>query len=299
MSYLPIALAAYFLNGAGALIDKFLLTEDIKHPIVYVFYISVLSLVALLFLPFTTIPTLTVLGLASLSTFSFVVAEYCLYCALRIGQTSRVIPIIGTLVPLFLLVEGIYSQTLTSGQVTAVAILILGIIFLTITGWRGAVIKKELVYEILAGIFFAAAYLLIRQAYLRETFFTVLIWSQVVLLPLCIILIVFPRTNRLILDKSSHQPKFHFLSKEGFLFFMARAAGGGGQILLSYAVSLTSPALVNALQSTQYGFLFIAALLLHKRFPVVFKERFTLASILTKAIGIICIGIGLYVLTYS
>ena len=77
-----------------------------------------------------------------------------------------------------------------------------------------------------------------------------------------------------------------------------QAVGGASELLITFSVSLATPALVNSLQGSQYLFLFIASLFLGKKFPEIFKEQHTYLKTAFKILGIICIAVGLYLLAF-
>ncbi len=297
MSYLPFAILAYFFNGIAVLIDKFLLTAKIKDPLVYIFYISLFSFGILLLLPLTHVPSLFVFVLASVSTVIWTSGLYFMYKALQVGLVSRVIPIIGVLIPIFLVVEAIFSKSVSQAELTAIFILVLGLIFLTIFEWRGHLKRNELLFEFISAILFAVSYIILRRAFLMDDFVTVLVWSRMVFMPLAIVLFLIPITRKMILIKDEGS-KFSLKSKTGLLFLFGQAAGGSSELLITFSVSLATPALVNSLQGSQYLFLFIASLFLGKKFPEIFKETHTHLKTAFKVLGIICIAVGLYILAF-
>lgn len=299
MQYIPFTLFAYFLNGIALLIDKFLLSSKIVHPLIYVFYISLLSLVMLLFLPFVNVPTLSVFLLASGSTLCWVAGLFMLYSALRAGVVTRVVPVIGALIPILLVTYAAISGAITQSQTFAVLVLIVGIIFLTLFELRGTIHVREMKYEIFSAVFFALSYTLLRFAYVSQgEFLTVFAWSRLVLLPLGLFIIAFPKTRHIIFG-SKETPAFIFRSKQGVLFFIGQICGGSGELLLMFSLSLANPALVNSLQGSQYVFLFIAGLFLAKRYPQIFKDRYGKWAVVSKIIGIVCVGVGLYIMAFS
>lgn len=300
MSHLPFTLAAYFLNSISVLIDKFMVTKHIPNPLIYVFYLSVLSLVMMLGLPFTHVPTLEVFTYASISTILWTTGWYYMFKGLQVGIASRVIPVIGTLIPLILLIEAtLISKEITPQQTLAVVALVLGLVFLTIKDWKSQITKQELLYILLSAFLFAISYLFLKEAYLRENFLTVLVYSRVILVPVGIALFAIPITRRIVLHKSQQGPDFNWFSKLGLLFLAGQAAGAGSELLLTFSVSLASPALVNSLQGVQYVFLFTFGMTLSKKHPEVFQENSTILGYIAKVIGIVLIGIGLYILAFS
>lgn len=298
MHYLPITLAAYFLNGLSVLVDKFLLSHKITHPLIYIFYISLVSLVILVFIPFTGVPKLPIFLLASASTIFWTLGLYMLYKALTVGFVTRVVPIIGALIPVILLFYAAYIGDITKPQMLAVVILIFGIIFLTIFEIRGKMNPKELQYELVSAFLFAISYIFLRHAYMQEHFFTVFVWSRVVLVPLGILILLIPASRGIVFGNKQHE-SFSFTSKSGLLFLVGQACGGISELLLTFSVSLANPALVNSLQGSQYVFLFIASMFLAKRFPHVFEEKHGPLALALKITGIVCVGVGLYIMAFS
>lgn len=296
MSHLPFTLSAYFLNALSVLASKFLLKRSIPDPLVYIFYISLVSLLAILALPFTKIPSISVFSLASLSTLFWTLGAYLMYKALKIGAVSRVIPVIGTVIPLVLLGFAAGTNVVSQNQIWAVLILVAGMVFLTATDWKGkgGFSKKELLFELTSAASFALAYLLLRQAYLNADFFSVIVWSRLILLPFAISMFIFPSLRKKIV--SSDGTKINFFSKDGLVFVGGQLSGALSEFLLLFSISLANPALVNSLQGTQYVFLFIFAIFLGKKYPQIFEEKYTLLTLVPKLLGIASIGLGLYLL---
>lgn len=296
MNHLPFTILAYFFNAVAVLVSKFLLSKAIPDPLVYIFYISLISLLAVLALPFTKIPNLEVFTLASLSTVMWTTGAYFMFKALKIGDISRVIPIIGTLIPLILLLFAFQTQTITTAQTWAVWTLISGMVFLTLPDWHFKLNVREIIFEVLSSVFFAVSYIVLRQAYLEFDFFSVLVWSRPILLPLGIFLLLIPNLRRRII--TSQGPKINFFSKSGLIFLGGQVSGAGSEFLILFSISLANPALVNSLQGTQYVFLLFFALILAKKYPAIFQERYTPLILASKIIGISLIGIGLYLLAF-
>lgn len=304
MNHIPFTLLAYFLNGIAVLIDKFMLTKQIPNPLIYVFYFSVFSLLALFLLPTTHYPLPTTLILASTSTLLWTTGAYFMFSALTVGQASRVIPIIGTIIPIILLLTALFTRVVSSGEIFAIVFLIGGLIFLTLPDWfidkNSSKIKPlELLFTFASAIFFAISYIALRQAYLQENFLTVLVYSRIILIPIIAITLILPITRKIIFAKSEKHPLFHLKSKIGLLFLAGGAAGGASELLLTFSVSLANPALVNSLQGTQYVFIFFASLILSSRFPDVFKESLHIGKLVSKLIGVGLIGLGLYLLAFA
>lgn len=286
MNHLPFTLTAYFFNALSVLTNKFLLNKAIPDPLVYIFYISLVSLLAILALPFTSKPNLEVFAFSSVSTLLWTFGAYFMFKALKLGQVSRVIPTIGVLIPLILLIFASQTQAISVPQSLAVLILVLGMIFLTLSDLGGELNFREIILEILSASFFALSYILLREAYLKLDFFSVLVWSRLVLLPLGALILILPSLRRKIITSSG--PKINFLSTTGLIFLGGQVSGAISELLLLFSISLANPALVNSLQGTQYVFLLIFA-----------AEKHSPKVLLSKISGIILIGLGLYLLVSS
>lgn len=296
MRYLPFIFLAQFLNSISVLIGKYLLIGSIQQPILYIFYISIFSLVAIFFLPFTKVPSLEVFFLASVSTLLWTTGAYFMLKSLQLGNASRVIPVIGVLIPLLLLVESVWGHTVTSREVLAIVFSVLGLAFLTVTEWRGKVGIREIVFEFISAVFFAASYVFLYTAYTKETFLTVLVWSRFVLIPVGIFIIVIPALRSKIFNRD--KKKLNLFSKTGLLFLGGQCAGGISELLLTYSISLASPAIVNSLQGIQYIFLYLGGIFLSKKLPNIFSEQHSFWGQLSKLVGIIFIAAGLYMLAF-
>jgi drug/metabolite transporter (DMT)-like permease len=296
MRHLPFAISAYFFNATAVTVDKFLLTKSIPNPLLYIFYFSAFSAFALFLLPWSKIPSLEAFILGSTSTVLWTTGAYFMLKALQAGLVSRVIPVIGTLIPVILLTESIINKTITQNEILAVFVLVLGLIFLTILDWRGSITKKEVIFILLSATLYAISYIVLRQAYLKADFITILVWSRFIILPVSIIILLIPSLKRQVFNSNPDQKSFSLLSKSGLIFIFGQAAGGSSELLITYSISLASPALVNSLQGSQYVFIFLFSLILGKKFPEVFKEKYSPASILTKIIGILFIGGGLFLM---
>lgn len=296
MTHLPFTLLAYFLNAASTTIDKLLLTKSVSHPLIYVFYLSLFSLIGILPLPLTHFPPSGALILASVSVLLWTLGAYFMFTALKVGLVTRVVPMIGTLIPFFLLVDASITHAITQFQIIAVILLIIGLIFLTIKDWSGDLKKDELLLVLASALLFTISYILLREAYLRSDFLSAFVYSRFVIIPLLLIIVLVPPWRRIVFAKRGDKPAFKLLSKPGFLMMGGQSAGGAAELLLMFSVSLASPALVNSLQGTQYAFLFIFSLILAKRFPGVFKEKLSLPIIVSKISGIGFIAAGLFLL---
>lgn len=221
-----------------------------------------------------------------------------MFKGLQIGQASRVIPVIGTLIPLILLV--FYSQVsreISINEIWAASILTIGLIFLILPHLKGELLGWEIFLEIISSILFAFSYIFLHQAYQGASFLSVFTYSRLILIPVGLILVILPLTRNKIFSQLGTKLKLR--SKTGALFIFGQICGGSAELLLTYSVALANPALVNSLQGTQYLFLFIFSIILSKKFPAIYQEKINLFNMTSKIIGLSLVLFGLILLSLS
>lgn len=297
MNYLLIAITAYLLNAISVTIDKILLVKKLPNPALYVFYISLFSLAVLVLAPFSKFPNIEAFWISSFSTILWTLGAYFMFKALKSGEASRVIPVIGTLIPIILLGMQALSGIVLANEIFAVLILLAGLIFLVFPYFKGKISKDEFLLEIVSALLFANSYYLLKIAYDLADFFSVFVYCRLILVPLILVIIIIPFLRKKILGAQSNHPKVNIFSKTGVLLFIGQAAGGGSHMMLTFAISLANPAIINSIQGIQYIFLFILSLLLSRKFPQAFGEKLTKINLAGKIIGIILIFFGLWVLS--
>src|SRR3989344_4081277 len=98
-SWILLAALAQLISAGIVLVDKYVLVshQQLGKPAVYAFYISVMSGFVLVLVPFgvISVPTLSVLALCLLASVTFILSVLFLYTALKRGNASDAIPIVG------------------------------------------------------------------------------------------------------------------------------------------------------------------------------------------------------------
>lgn len=299
MNYLLIAISAYLLNAISVTIDKILLVKRLPNPALYVFYISVFSLAVLFAAPLAKIPSPGVLLIACASTILWTLGAYFMFKALKSGEAIRVIPVIGTLIPIILLFMSSVSGSINLNEVWAIIFLLLGLIFLVFPYLQGKFSFLEAGLEFTSALFFANSYFLLKLAYEGSNFLSVLVYSRIILIPVILAILIFPFFRKFVFsDSNLHAPAFLW-SKTGVLLFIGQASGGISQFLLTFSISLASPAVINSIQGIQYVFLFILGLFLARKFPIAFHKDSNRSHLVGKIIGIILIFFGLWILSFD
>lgn len=289
-----VAIFAHILNGSVSILDKFLLTKTFKEPAAYAFWIGLMGLATFFLLPFGfTLPhgTQWTIDLAAGAT--FVLALYFFYMAIQSEEVSRVIPIIGSMIPIVtLILSYIYlDERLAQGQIWSILVLIVGIILLTFRRSRKAINYKMILAAPMAAILFSLSSVLMKEVFIDQPFFGGLAWSRLGGFFIALIFLVWPE-NRSQIFKKEERPH----GKRLWVFLSSRVFSASGFILVNFAISLSSPTIVNALQGVEYAFLFGLTFVLTKFHPQIIREQISRTSLYIKISGIIIIIIGTIIL---
>lgn len=298
ISYIPIAILAYALNGGAIIVDKILLRTSLPNPLVYTFYISLLGILTVFLIPLGLKLNTTAVIFSIISGLFGTFAFLTFFKGLKLGEVSVVGPVVGALNPLFTLIFGIvlFNQILTSSQLTAFFLLLIGAVILTFNIWANKLkFSEQLFMMVLSGIFFAAASLFLKEAFLSSNFITGLVISRVAA-ALFVLLFLIPKNLRSQIF-SSKLATNNFLNKTSILLLSGQTMGALFGLLWAYTISLTSPAVVNSLFGIQYLVILGAALILGKNHPKLLDETLSFGVITQKIIGAAILSFGVYLLS--
>lgn len=316
LMWLIITIIAYFFNAGVYVADKYFLSKKIHSSISYAFYVGIWSIGnALLFLFFPYWPSGPWLIIDLAAGLLFLWALVAWYKALHQSEATKVVPLVGALVPLFsLLFSAIFfGQALGRQELLAFLILVAGGILISIkqhkeSRWRrfkkccqmflGSKhaelhpTRRLIMNSIISAAIFAAYYVLIKYIYLHEPFMGSYIWTRLGSFIGALLLILPERNWKIIFAPERKQEAIKNLP----LFLAIRLLAVVAFILLNYAISLGNVALINALQGVQYLFLIIIVLFLSEAYPNILKEEMNKSVLVQKFIGVALVGVGLYLL---
>lgn len=301
MSWLIITLVAYFLNAIAMVIDKTLLKREIKNPFVYTFYIAALGAVLIIlavplayFFQLELIwPGWSQFWLSLLAGGTFSVGLFLMFIALKRVDTTRITPMIGGLTPLFVIVLAYFfiNESLLPRQLMAFVLIIIGTFLISLEFSKGDVhFRKILLLALPSALFFGLSYVLTKDIYNHQPFVSGFVWTRlgafiVVLLPMLL------AANRRAL---MHPGRGTGLGQAKGRFLFGQAAGGASAVLIQYAISIASVSLVQALQGTQYVFVFLMVLITTLYFPRFLKEKMSKTIVIQKIIALLLISFGIY-----
>lgn len=300
MPWLTVAILAYFILAVVFLVDKYLLTSSIPDPKVYAFYVGVLGLLALLLIPVVGfyVPAPSQIVLSLLAGAVFVYGLFWFYKALQAFEPSRVVPAIGGLTPLFsfglIYLFTLGQEKLTFQSFSAFLLLILGSILINLKKDK-MVNLKSFEFSAMAAFFLALSFVLVKYVYLAQPFWNGFLWRSLggFLMAVCFF-VLFPEIKREVTKKRER-----FSKKTTIIFLTNQSVGAGASILQNWAIFLAPLVFVpviNALNGTQYVFLFLLAIFLSVKFPRILKEEISREIIGQKIISILLIGVGLALL---
>lgn len=296
MWWLLIAVSSYVLLAVTSLIDKILLSGKLSDPKLYAFYIGILSAGAFLLLPFgvMTAPGFTLFSLGCAAGMAQIYGSFFYLSALGRFEASRVVPLIGSLVP----ISGFFLTALVSGGSAVLgARELAGFLLLIAGGWlitaSGiAVSRKSLGFVFMAALLFSSSVVLAKLVYLQLPFLNGFILMAFGSAGAALTFLLSKNVRRVVFGR--HPANYQ--GKPNLLFFSGQALGGAAFLLQSFAVSLAPQAsvpVINAMAGVQYMFLFFFTILISLRAPSLAKEKLTAGAAVQKTTAIILIMAGL------
>ena len=319
--WLIIAVVSYFINAGVYVADKFLLSKKVHSSISYAFFVGVWSIFNFTILIFDPwMPNLREFGLDVSAGLLFLVTLVFWYKALHQSEATRVVPIVGALVPIFsfMLSYIFLGESLSQQHLLAFVILINGGILISVKTTRfylwqevanklrnlfGDVFggihadyrptRRLIINSVASSLLFASYYVLIKYIYMHQPFIGAFVWSRLGTFIGTMLILLVPDWRRLIVKSQKDQTSPKSLT----FFFSVRLLAALAFIMLNWAISLgDNVAMINALQGVQYVFLLILVIILSKKFPKIIKEELSGGILAQKLIGASLICIGLYML---
>ncbi len=292
-----IAIAGYMSMALSQLLDKALLNVAFKEVKSFVFLIAILSVLVVFMIPFgVTFISPQLLLISTIGGSLFVLGLIPFLSALQGDDASRVIPLVGGLVPVVtLLGEVVFlGAVFTSRNLLAFSLLVIGSILLTVTH-SGSNRRSLLAVgkAIIGATLFAASFVITKYVFDQTTFINGFFWMRVGSLLVAVYLIFLPEVRSGLKDFFKNNSK---LIQSGY--FATQGVNALGFVLQSFAISLASVSLVNALQGAQYFFVIAFVAIAAKFKPDLLGEKITKGIIVEKltAVVIIIAGIALLAL---
>ncbi len=310
MNWFVLAILAYFTLALVNVADKFILEKVIPGPKTYMFLVGVTGLAVLVLAPwFLAWPGWSLFFFNWLVGAFFAGALFFLYRALKGGEATSIMTLIGGLMPIFvvLLSLSLFEEQFTFYQWLGIAFLIFGTIIISTISVHHNIwfnIRKffhladdykfpSIISAVIAALLFAFFWVGSKMVFNTQAFWSGFIWIRIG---------TFLTVAFLLVSQSWRREIFAEIKKSGtkknnqFIYLGTQATGALGNILQNYAIALGSVALVSALQGLQYAFLLILTAFLTVFFPKVIKEDYGRERTIKKLIAIACVALGVFFL---
>ncbi len=291
-----IALIAHGLIGISLVWDKVLLKQpETKNLVSYVFWLGAISVFGLALIPFgfKTPPT-WVAGLAFGTGILHLIAVYFYYAALKAGEASQTLAVMGGFSPVATALIGIPLLRSQLGGYSLIAFALLSAGGFVMFFAERVPLRKMLFRVLMASIAFGLVNVLEKLVYENTNFVSGYVFFTFGTFIAAMAMLILPNWRSQIKKESDNAEP-----SSRFWYFVNRFVAGVGSFLIFYAISLTNPALVDSITAVRYVIIFLGAYALTKLRPVWLCENFTGKVLLSKAGATLMVIAGLVILGYT
>jgi len=318
--WIVLAVSSYLISACVFVADKFLLTKKFHSSIVYAFYVGIWSIFNFLLLALDPwMPNLQQFSIDILAGLLFLLTLVFWYKALHQSDTTRVVPMVGAMIPIFTFIASfIFLGVMPEkNQIIAFIILIVGGILVSVRNTKlysfyavkeriknvvgnifGVIhvkyrpTRRLILNSITASILFSLYFVLIKHIYNTQPFIGGFVWSRLGSFIGVLLILFHPKWRSLIKESQSEKKQ-----NKNFLFFLVvRMWAALSFILLNLSISMGNVAIVNSIKGVEYVFLIIVVFFISAKYPKILKEEFGKGVMLQKTLGIVLVCLGLYML---
>lgn len=307
MSWILVALLAYFLLAIANLFDKFLVDNVVTSSKAYVFIACLMGGVVVMIAPwYLEWPGVYWLLINLISGSVFAIALWSLYEALRRGEASQTLVFVGGLTPIFSICFSLlfFKERFSVNEWMGMTFLLVGILLVALLPkqrhFLARVISKlkfsqqiktgSLIFALLSAFAYAIYFVVTKYSYSEQAFMSAFIWTRLGAALFVLLLLLRKRTRKEIKNSFQNPKK----GKRQYLVVVNQLLGSSGFILQNYAIFLGSVAIVNAFQGVQYAFLLVVSSALAILSPKLLRETFSWRIFLQKFAAVLIIATGLY-----
>jgi len=304
ISWVYIAIAAYFLTALNSVVDKYLLGRSIPHPVVYAFYVGLFSIFTVILTPFGfEWPGWVQFGSALFVGVVFLLALISFFTALRADEASRIVSIVGGVTPIFIL---ILSEIIFGGalghyhEYYALAFLVSGTVIISARRNQKCSIfnlskhqcAKSTEFALLSAFFFALFFVSAKFVFDNQEFISGFVWTRIGSFLAALALLLIPYVRRQIFSTTKTVG-----AKMGTLFVVNKALAGTAFLMLNYAIAIGNITLVNALEGVKYVVLLALVFIISRFMPRILREETTFFIFVQKTVAVTLIFIGISLLS--
>lgn len=301
MNWFTLAILGHLSNAVAFIVDKTLLNSTFKRSATYAALIGSFSFIALVAIPWVKewpgaelYPF--IIGFGGL----FVLALVGFFEALKRAEASRVVPIVGSLIPLFTLLGTalFFQEHLGLLQILGFGLLLIATWILTSGGKGTRLDRATLLIACFSALLFAAASVCGKYAFDHGDFIGVFILSRCAAGVIGLMIGLGLTHSRRELFALIH-PKKSSLgngTRASLLAIVGQLFGAIGFVLVHLSIAHGSAALVNALQAVQYAAIILVAWFGGVRIRKLLHEEINRQLILVKGFAILLVAAGLALL---
>ena len=285
-----VAIIAHGLIGVSLVWDKILLKQpQTKNLASYVFWLGFISVFGLCLIPFGyRFPGWGIAGLAFATGIIHLVANYLYYGALKQGEASETLAMMGGFSPVFTALIGIplIAEPIGKDNVVGFLLMVAGG-FMMFFSERFA-LKQVMPWVLSASAVFGLVNVLEKVVFNSTNFVSGYVFFTVGTFVGSLLLLLRPEWRRQIFQHSEEaSPR----SKAWYM--VNRFMAGVGSFLIFYAISLTSPAVVEAITGIRYVLIFLGAYFITQWNPAWLRENFTGWMLVAKSLATALVIAGL------
>src|SRR5579871_4766569 len=285
-----LAILAQVLIGISLVWDKILLRQPTTNSIInYVFWLGAISIFGLCLIPFGfNMPPLWLAGLAFAAGIIHLIANYFYYAALKAGDASQTLAIMGGFSPLAtaLIAIGLLDKPLGGGNELGFALMVGGGFLMFFS--EPVDLKKLLPLVLLASLFFGLTNVTQKMAFNATNFVSAYVFFTLGTVAGALFFLVKTSWRQEIFRQSEEASP-----KSKLWYFINRFMAGVGSFLIFLAIDHANPAIVDGISGVRYVIIFVGAYLLTRYWPRLLKEDFGRWALTAKAIATLLVAAGL------
>ena len=285
-----VAIIAQGLIGISLVWDKVLLKKPgTRNLFSYVFWLGAMSVFGVILVPFGyNSPSFKVMWIAFVAGVVHLVGVFFYYASLKRGEASETLAVMGGFSPVATAAIGfaLLSKQMSGGQLLGFALMTGGgfIMFFS----ERLPVRKLLPPVLLAAGLLGLVNIMEKVVYDQTNFVTGYVWFTIGTFIGALLLLVRPSWRKQIFAESGQDDP-----RNRFWYFVNRFVSGVGSFLIFYAISLTHPAIVDAISGVRYVVIFLGAYLLTRLRPQWLTESFGGWQLMTKAAATCLVVAGL------
>ncbi len=302
MSWIFITIIGHILNGIAFIVDKSLLKSSFKRSATYAGIVGVMSIVVLVAIPWVPIwPKGIMAWFGIVSGITFVFGLWSFFAALSRGEASRIVPIVGSLIPIITILFSyvLLEERLGMKTFIGIGLLCISTFLFTRGGSSGKPTNQAIMLGIISAVLFALSSVAIKCTFTAVGFLSGFIVARIssCIMGIIILFIIDRKAGAEVLGmySSSHTSK-KSLKSASIILFVGQVCGSMGTITVQWGTSAGSASIVNALQAVQYAFLVMIGLIFRKRAKMLLGEEVTRETLFIKGIALLFTAAGLYLI---